>query len=256
MLRLRTIALAFRTAIPLNTAEEPLTTEQQLVLNQRQVVALRLALDKSALQQHESALTADALRAQLADSRHAIQHKQSDLDAIAADMTRQYKSMRAELLNKCDQLEQQCMASNDALIAQRAAAAQQLQRTEQELAQAQAEVKDCHRRMHAMTIEFQEMLKSTLDKMAEKIQIQSSSSAAASSSGANANSSAQAREHSNSSGAFGSNAHAHSASAQRIAAQSAAHSHHSSGLEPVLTTFRDFSLVPHRDDQQSLALYR
>jgi len=100
-----------------------------------------------------------------------FEREKEEIFDISADMTRQYKGMQEELLARVNKLEETIQQQKDQLEE----AQQQLEEVKrekaQELALKDAEIKEQKEKMEDMAVEFGEMLKETLDKMSEKIEI-------------------------------------------------------------------------------------
>ena len=90
---------------------------------------------------------------------------------VAADMTRQYKGMQEELLGRINMLEGRINEQNDQLERARLQLEETRREKAQELARKDAEIAEQKQKMEDMAVEFGEMLKETLDKMSEKIEI-------------------------------------------------------------------------------------
>jgi len=90
---------------------------------------------------------------------------------IVADMTRQYKSMKEELLQKQLGLESKVTDHKDT-IKQMQEDCQRMRQEKDELEGAKnEEIKELKRRIDEMSSDFTEMLKETLEKMKERIEL-------------------------------------------------------------------------------------
>lgn len=94
---------------------------------------------------------------------------------ITADMTRQYKGMQEELMRKISSLESTINTQRNELELARIAHEETRKAKDQVIALKEAEIAEQKQRMEEMAIEFGEMLKETLDKMGERIEVTSSS---------------------------------------------------------------------------------
>lgn len=94
---------------------------------------------------------------------------------ITADMTRQYKGMQEELMRKINSLEATINTQRDELELARLAHEETRKAKDQVIALKEAEIGEQKQKMEEMAIEFGEMLKETLDKMGERIEVTSSS---------------------------------------------------------------------------------
>eukprot|EP01083_Nonionella_stella_P039692 107958_1 len=98
-----------------------------------------------------------------------FEEEKSKTFIITANMTRQYKLMRDELLKKTNHLTKEV---DDRSLQIEELQAQQNQFNEMhqtELQNKDKELKETHKKMDEMAHQFGQMLKQTLDKMAEKI---------------------------------------------------------------------------------------
>lgn len=87
-------------------------------------------------------------------------------------MTRQYKSMREELLRKIADSEEKDRKNMEVIASLQSNIASLKSNSMQELALKQAEIAEYQSKMETMTTEFANMLKSVLEKMTEKINIE------------------------------------------------------------------------------------
>ena len=84
-------------------------------------------------------------------------------------MTRQYKSMREDLLKKIAELEDNARRHKEQLEAIQKSK-DELERSKNQIIELKtAEIAEYKQKMDDMALEFSHMLKSTLDKMTEKI---------------------------------------------------------------------------------------
>jgi len=107
-----------------------------------------------------------------------LNHEHADLERVkeevfdvSSDMTRQYKGMQEELIAKVNTLEQTIAEQKDELERSQLQLEEVRRQMAQELALKDAEIKEQKDKMEDMAVEFGEMLKETLDKMSEKIEI-------------------------------------------------------------------------------------
>lgn len=102
------------------------------------------------------------------------EEKQTYVD-ITQDMTRQYKGMQEELLNRVNTLENTITNLKDQLELSRVALEETKREKDQIIATKEAEIAEMKAKMEEMAHEFGDMLKETLDKMKEKIEVTNSS---------------------------------------------------------------------------------
>ena len=94
---------------------------------------------------------------------------------ITANMTRQYKLMRDELMHKCDELKQECTHKNTQL--QNMQNMQNMHKDKEEAFNAQMalkeqQIQEYKLKVDDMSLQFSQMLKQTLHKMSERIVVQ------------------------------------------------------------------------------------
>jgi len=114
------------------------------------------------------------LREQVDLYHRDFEKEKEEIFEIAADMTRQYKGMQEDLLEKINVLENQITEQKDALELARLNLEEERRDKAQELAHKDAEIAEQKQKMEEMALEFGDMLKETLDKMGAQIDISSS----------------------------------------------------------------------------------
>jgi len=147
-------------------------TEKELL----QQAQLRIeALEQQLVWREEK--TDAALRGQK-ELQERITHYHADFERekeeifdISADMTRQYKGMQEELIAQVNKLEQTIAEQKDELERAQLQLEEVRRQMANELALKDAEIKEQKDKMEDMAVEFGEMLKETLDRMSEKIEI-------------------------------------------------------------------------------------
>eukprot|EP00164_Ancoracysta_twista_P003897 GFYU01005224.1.p1 GENE.GFYU01005224.1~~GFYU01005224.1.p1 ORF type:complete len:198 (+),score=86.75 GFYU01005224.1:213-806(+) len=92
---------------------------------------------------------------------------------ITSDMTRQYKAMQEELLGRINVLENTIAELTDQLELSRIALEETKKEKDQIIALKEAEIAEQKQKMEDMAAEFGEMLKETLDKMGDRIELAS-----------------------------------------------------------------------------------
>ncbi|CBJ27956.1 conserved unknown protein [Ectocarpus siliculosus] len=92
---------------------------------------------------------------------------------ITRDMTRQYKGMQEELLNRINQLEGTIQALQDELERSRLELEQAVKEKDSIIAAKDKEISQMRVKMEDMAQEFGDMLKETLDRMRERIEVNS-----------------------------------------------------------------------------------
>jgi len=133
------------------------------------------SLEQQLVWREEKVQTALAAQKELQDRvthyHKDFEREKEEIFDISADMTRQYKGMQEELLAKINKLEMTIQEQKDQLEESQQQLEEVKREKAQELALKDAEIKEQKEKMEDMAVEFGEMLKETLDKMSEKIEI-------------------------------------------------------------------------------------
>jgi hypothetical protein len=111
------------------------------------------------------------LRSKLFDLQRDYEEEKQRTFALASDMTRQYKRKVEDMQREKSEEEQLRMAVEDKLAALQLSKAQMERSLQQALQLKDAEIVEQKAKMDQMAYEFGQMLKATLDKMSEKIEI-------------------------------------------------------------------------------------
>ena len=117
--------------------------------------------------------TARELKMRMADVNRRYEEEKTNTYEITRDMTRQYKDMQETLVSKINQLEGTIQELKDELETNRATFQQKLRAKEKVSGDQEEEIKDMKSKMEGMAAEFGDMLKKTLDKMKERIELNS-----------------------------------------------------------------------------------
>ncbi|KAL3898590.1 MAG: hypothetical protein SGPRY_012813 [Prymnesium sp.] len=108
----------------------------------------------------QAALSAQReLKEQVAQYHDDFEREKTEIFDISADMTRQYKGMQEELLQRLNSLENQISAQKDQLEMSRLQLDEVRAEKAQELAKKDAEIAEQQLKMEDMAVEFGEMLK-------------------------------------------------------------------------------------------------
>lgn len=152
-----------------------LTSEEQAKLIQSANRSLQMRL----AERHEITLKTLESKREL---QERVTHMQKDFEqerkdafGITQDMTRQYKSMQEELLNRVNILENTNTELRDQLELARVNFEEMKHDKDRMIAAKNLEIQDLQAKMDDMAQEFGEMLKETLDKMRERIEITNTS---------------------------------------------------------------------------------
>jgi predicted RNase H-like nuclease (RuvC/YqgF family) len=92
---------------------------------------------------------------------------------LTRDMTRQYKDMQEELLHKINSLEGTIQELKDELETDRASFQNTLRKKDQTIASHEKTIDELKNKMEGMAEDFGDMLKKTLNKMKERIELNS-----------------------------------------------------------------------------------
>ena len=114
------------------------------------------------------------LEARVADLKRDFQREEKATFSITADMTRQYKDMQEDLIKRINEAENTITELRDQLELQGLAYEDLKKEKDRALAVKEAEIVDMKQKMDDMSAEFGDMLKSTLEKMSERINITNS----------------------------------------------------------------------------------
>ena len=112
-----------------------------------------------------------ALDEKVAKIQGDFEEEQKTAFEITRDMTRQYKGMQEELIAQINKHEQTIAEQKDQLERSQLALEEVRRQMAVELALKDSEIAEQKQKMEDMAVEFGEMLKETLDKMSEKIEI-------------------------------------------------------------------------------------
>lgn len=153
--------------------EDALTQEEQNLYLTRQVEALKLTLVKSENKSTLAEVVVRELRSKLVDLQRDYEEEKRRTYALASDMTRQYKRKVEDMMREKSEEEQLRMAVEDKLAATVLAKDQLERDLLQRLQLKEAEILEQKSKMDEMAHEFGQMLKATLDKMSEKIEVTS-----------------------------------------------------------------------------------
>jgi len=153
--------------------EETLSLEEQNLYLQRQVEALKLQLIKADNQSTHSEVMVRDLRSKLVELHKDFEEEKKRTYALTADMTRQYKRKVEEMMREKALEEERRMKLEDELAALQSAKSAQEREWAQKLSLKEAEILEQKQKMDEMAAEFGAMLRATLEKMSEKIEITS-----------------------------------------------------------------------------------
>ena len=114
------------------------------------------------------------LEARVTDLKRDFEREEKATFSITADMTRQYKDMQEDLIKRINEAENTITELKDQLELQGLAYEDLKKEKDRALAIKEAEIVDMKQKMDDMSAEFGDMLKATLEKMSERINITNS----------------------------------------------------------------------------------
>ncbi|KAG6971992.1 hypothetical protein JG688_00004180 [Phytophthora aleatoria] len=115
------------------------------------------------------------LQERVADLQKDFERERKETFGITQNMTRQYKSMQEELLNRVNTLENTNTELRDQLELARVNFEEMKHEKDRIIAAKNLEIQELKAKMEEMAQEFGDMLKETLDKMRERIEITNTS---------------------------------------------------------------------------------
>ncbi|KAL7687638.1 putative Coiled-coil domain-containing protein [Plasmopara halstedii] len=135
----------------------------QMQLAERQEITVKTLESKRELQD------------QVTELQKSFENERKDTFGITQDMTRQYKSMQEELLNRVNTLENANTELRDQLELARVNFQEMKHESNRLIAAKNIEIQELKVKMEEMAQEFGDMLKETLEKMRERIEITNTS---------------------------------------------------------------------------------
>mmetsp|Transcript_26737 Transcript_26737/g.44726 ORF Transcript_26737/g.44726 Transcript_26737/m.44726 type:complete len:198 (+) Transcript_26737:72-665(+) len=151
--------------------EIELTLEEKYQRSQLKIEALEHELVTRNEQTLRAVTAQNELKAKVADSQREIEDEKQNMLDITSDMTRQYKAMQETLMSKNNALEQQIQEMRDQLDLARVAL-EEFSLSKQTIIEARdRQIAEQKQKMEEMASEFSEMLRQTLDKMSQRIDV-------------------------------------------------------------------------------------
>ncbi|GMH84297.1 hypothetical protein TrVE_jg10093 [Triparma verrucosa] len=147
--------------------------DDQLKKLQQESLAMQVQRNFDTEVKANAEATARELKMRMADVNRRYEEEKTNTYEITRDMTRQYKDMQETLVSKINQLEGTIQELKDELETNRATFQQKLRAKEKVIGDQEEEIKDMKSKMEGMAAEFGDMLKKTLDKMKERIELNS-----------------------------------------------------------------------------------
>jgi len=149
----------------------PLTPEQELALANANCTSLRMQLADRQLEQSRILLEKKDLFAQTEEIKSKMEEEQKATFELTRDMTRQYKGMQEELLSRIAELEQANQKLRDQLDQNGQKMEKNLNEKDVIISSKNKEISQLKSKMDDMAREFGEMMKQTLEKMRERIEV-------------------------------------------------------------------------------------
>lgn len=152
-----------------------MTPEQQVLSLQSANHALQLQLADRQEQTLKAIEDKKMLQDRLRDLQNDFETDRDGTMEITKDMTRQYKGMQEELLNRVNTLENTITELKDQLALSRLNLEESKRLKDDVEAKKDTEINEMKLKMDEMTHEFSEMLQSIQTKMRERIEVSNSS---------------------------------------------------------------------------------
>jgi hypothetical protein len=156
-------------------------TEKVMVLEHKCRALQTKLVDEQVTADHAKAAE-NEVKARVIELEALYKNEKEKLFCIVSDMTRQYKQMQDELLKEINKLKQTVIDKDEIIsniisyqynhIENKEAYIQEINKDyEYRLKKKDDEINDLKRRIEEMSAEFAKMLKDTLDKMSERIEL-------------------------------------------------------------------------------------
>ena len=147
------------------------SAEKQLILLNAEKVALTRELGHYKQVAHEAVQKKRELEAQCSDLKNELSEHSDNQVHISMDMTRQYKSMQEELMGKVNDAHSTITVMKGELESARNGMELQKHDFQKVIDEKDQKIRNMKKRMEDMANEFSEMLKETLKKMRQRIDI-------------------------------------------------------------------------------------
>eukprot|EP01028_Stygiella_incarcerata_P007153 TRINITY_DN2934_c0_g1_i1.p1 TRINITY_DN2934_c0_g1~~TRINITY_DN2934_c0_g1_i1.p1 ORF type:complete len:211 (-),score=84.75 TRINITY_DN2934_c0_g1_i1:128-760(-) len=152
-----------------DAGDEEFTVEQKNALFERRIEGLERVLQLRTEEVHRSRAQRQELLERVRQLHDDFETEKKERAEITADMTRQYKAMQKDLIDRINQLEGNIANLKDELELSRIALEQQRKEKDHLISLKEKEIAEQKQKMEDMAIEFGEMLKETLEKMSKRI---------------------------------------------------------------------------------------
>ena len=155
-----------------------LDAEAKLKFFMLQCQSLQVQLSERTEESSKALANKRELQARVEQMAKDVEEERSSTFEITQDMTRQYKSMQEELLSRINKLEETVQQLNDQLTDSDVRQERLLKDKNAIIQMKDDEIAELKSKMDDMAEEFGEMLRETLEKMRERIEVSSGTFAA------------------------------------------------------------------------------
>jgi|LauGreDrversion2_2_1035103.scaffolds.fasta_scaffold138426_1 chromosome segregation ATPase len=155
-----------------------LDAEAKLKFFMLQCQSLQVQLSERTEESSKALANKRELQARVEQMAKDVEEERSSTFEITQDMTRQYKSMQEELLSRINKLEETVQQLNDQLTDSDVRQERLLKDKNAIIQMKDDEIAELKSKMDDMAEEFGEMLRETLEKMRERIEVSSGNFAA------------------------------------------------------------------------------
>eukprot|EP00033_Pygsuia_biforma_P002383 GCRY01002637.1.p1 GENE.GCRY01002637.1~~GCRY01002637.1.p1 ORF type:complete len:195 (-),score=40.69 GCRY01002637.1:511-1095(-) len=153
--------------------EATLELEEKLKRATVKIDALERELVLRSEQTSRAIASRNELREKVNDFHSDFQREKIDRSDLVSDMTRQYKAMQEELINRINVLETAKSELTENLELAQLALDETKKEKDRIIATKDKIIAEQKQKMEEMALEFGDMLKETLDKMSERIEVSS-----------------------------------------------------------------------------------
>mmetsp|Transcript_1985 Transcript_1985/g.2659 ORF Transcript_1985/g.2659 Transcript_1985/m.2659 type:complete len:203 (+) Transcript_1985:99-707(+) len=151
----------------------PMDPEQVAKMYKSAVTSLQLQLADRSDEAAQAVQARRELHERVDQIQNELTEKDEDVYRIKRDMTRQYKSMEEELVQKINMLEKNVLGLREDLESKQKELEDTIKQKDSVIEEKNKQIDEMQNQMESMAQEFGEMLKETLDKMRERIELNS-----------------------------------------------------------------------------------
>lgn len=150
-----------------------LSSAQQITLLKKESEALRLQLTSQHKLNLSTCLEKEEMKKEVKQLRTSFEAKGTETYELARNMTRQYKALQKELNDRIEALEIEKQAVESALEEEKTERVQECKEFQRVVETKEQEIRDQKEKIEELAQEFGDMLKETLEKLNERIEIHS-----------------------------------------------------------------------------------